>query len=290
MVNVTVPASTFRCYSSLFILTLMASTAHGFLPPSSHTFTKSSSIPIMASSNTNDSDDTYDPHSSNNKVSRRQILPSFLLTTGLLLAPPPTAQAFPNKISDQYNDRPKRRGPPPKDLNISKRKDMLGGGDDYDGLKPCASAPNCFCSTVPTDYEADHYLPPWIWPKDLPSQETAFQQLEDVVQRYEPGQGGIDGGGFAIQKSEPRKGYLYVQFEALKNGYIDDVEFAVLEGAGEREVQVRSSSRVGYLDYGVNAKRLNYIARALGEKGWKAEGVDFKTHPDYATQNGIART
>lgn len=287
MVNVTVPISISRCYSSLFILTLVASIAHGFLLLPSHstatTLTKSS-IPIMASTN----GDT-EPYSSNT-ISRRQMsfatLP--ILLTGLL-APPTPAQAFPNKISDQYDDRPKRRGPPPKDLNISKRKDMLGGGDDYDGLKTCGGAPNCFCSTVSTEYEADHYIPPWFWPKEL-DREAAFQQLEGVIRGYEVGQGGIDGGGFAIQKSEPGKGYLYVQFEALKNGYVDDVEFAVLVGTGEREVQVRSSSRVGYLDYGVNAKRLNYIAKALGEKGWSAPGVDFKTHPDYATQNGIART
>ena len=34
--------------------------------------------------------------------------------------------------------------------------------------------------------------------------------------------------------------------------------------------------RVGYLDFGVNAKRLNYLAKALREKGWNAEGVDLK--------------
>ena len=58
---------------------------------------------------------------------------------------------------------------------------------------------------------------------------------------------------------------------------------------GKEGVQVRSSSRVGYLDFGVNAKRLNYLAKALREKGWNAEGVDLlKTHVDYATQNGLA--
>ena len=116
----------------------------------------------------------------------------------------------------------------------------------------------------------------------------AFKELEAVVNEYSPGQGGIDGGGFAIQKSDPAKGYLYAQFEALKNGYVDDLEFAVVSGMGDRAVQLRSSSRVGYLDYGVNAKRVNYIAKALKAKGWNAPGVDFKTHPDYASQNNVA--
>jgi hypothetical protein len=30
------------------------------------------------------------------------------------------------------------------------------------------------------------------------------------------------------QTFDATKGYLYVQFQALKNGYIDDVEFAIV--------------------------------------------------------------
>lgn len=40
-----------------------------------------------------------------------------------------------------------------------------------------------------------------------------------------PPQQEIDGGGFQVVTSTPT--YLYVQFESLKAGYIDDVEFAV---------------------------------------------------------------
>ena len=39
-----------------------------------------------------------------------------------------------------------------------------------------------------------------------------------------PLQEGIDGGGFKIITSEP--GYLYIQFESLQSGFIDDVEFS----------------------------------------------------------------
>jgi len=44
---------------------------------------------------------------------------------------------------------------------------------------------------------------------------------------------------------------------------------------------VRSSSRVGATDFGVNAKRLNYIAAGLRKKGWRIEEITEKTHPDY---------
>ena len=150
-------------------------------------------------------------------VSRREAFASVLAGSvaipAILVAAPDEAGAFANKISDKYADKPKRRGPKPKDLGVAKRVDM--GGDEYMGLKNCGPAPNCFCSTDNPDDEPEHVIPAWSWPK----------------------------------------------------GY----------------------DRVGYLDFGVNAKRLNYLAKALREKGWNAEGVDLKTtHVDYATQNGLA--
>ena len=44
---------------------------------------------------------------------------------------------------------------------------------------------------------------------------------------------------------------------------------------------VRSSSRVGSTDFGVNAKRLNYIAASLREQGWEIQEITAKTHEDY---------
>jgi uncharacterized protein (DUF1499 family) len=164
----------------------------------------------------------------------------------------------------------------PPDLGVSKRKDLAG--EEYLGLKPCGAAPNCFCSTDHDDEE--HSIPAWKWPSSL-TQEEAFIKLMNIVQEYQPGQGNVDGGGFKLVTSKPN--YLYVQFESLKNGFIDDVEFAILDNA----VHVRSSSRLGYLDYGVNAKRLNYIASALRNQGWEAEGVDFTTHQGYVLENRL---
>ena len=42
-----------------------------------------------------------------------------------------------------------------------------------------------------------------------------------------------------------------LQFESGKRGYIDDFELALVQPG---KVLVRSSSRIGYLDFGVNAK------------------------------------
>ena len=105
------------------------------------------------------------------------------------------------------------------------------------------------------------------------------------MKAYEPGQSNIDGGGFDIVTFDPKAGYIYVQFESLKNGYIDDFELASV--GDDNAVQVRSSSRLGYLDFGVNAKRINYIAKKLREKGWDAPGVEYSTHLGYAEENGL---
>ena len=163
------------------------------------------------------------------------------------------------------------------------------------GLKSCGPAPNCFSSTIPVEEDPDHSIPAWVWPEQLGDDRAkAFAELYQVLQDYPPGQSGVDGGGFAIPKYDPEQGNIYVIYEALKNGYYDDVEFAYIgrrdddgDTSTQREIQVRSSSRIGYLDYGVNAKRLNWIALALRTRGWTAPGVDLKTHQGYALENQL---
>ena len=132
----------------------------------------------------------------------------------------------------------------------------------------------------------------------------AMEDLYQVILHYPPGQANIDGGGFDIQTYDPKNGYLYVQFESLKNGYIDDFEAAYVTPSTtdttgsdnnnnhnqHQTIQIRSSSRVGYLDYGVNAKRINYIARELKSPtyGWiAADGVPEATHRRYFIENEV---
>jgi uncharacterized protein (DUF1499 family) len=202
-----------------------------------------------------------------------------------ILSSSDAANAFPNKISNKYDDRPKQRGSKPKNLGIGKRKDMAG--EEYIGLKECGAAPNCFCSTDTIENSPESNIPPFKWDsRVLSSRKDAFQQLYEVVKAYEPGQSNIDGGGFDIITFDPEAGYIYVQFESLKNGYVDDLELALINKE-DNVVQVRSSSRLGYLDFGVNAKRINYLAKALREKGWDAPGVIFATHKGYAEENGV---
>lgn len=202
-----------------------------------------------------------------------------------------TANAFPNHVADyaKYAEKAKRRGTPPKDLGVQKRTTE---GDNEEiielGLRSCDGNPNCFSTTGDyfledrQQYGVDYLIAPWQPPKGEDPKQS-FQNLVNVVKAYEPGQGGIDGGGFGVvQETEV---YLYCQFESLKKGFIDDVEFAL----GNNKILVRSASRLGFTDFGVNAVRLNYIAAKLRAKGWEISEITSKSHPDYWNSAGDAK-
>jgi len=160
------------------------------------------------------------------------------------------------------------------------------GLQDNGMLATCNDDPNCFS----TSGGSKNLLEVWS-PKAGDAQPgDAMGELLATLKAYPPGQNGaclspggssscIDGGGFQIVSSTPS--YLYVQFESLKYEFIDDVEFAV-DATGA--VQVRSASRVGKLDFLVNAKRLNLISAGLRAKGWTAPAISQKTHPEYFRQ------
>jgi len=65
--------------------------------------------------------------------------------------------------------------------------------------------------------------------------------------------------GAQVVKSEP--GYLYAQFTTKLMKYVDDVEFWFDPAANV--IQVRSASRVGRGDLGVNRKRIEAVRAVL---------------------------
>lgn len=64
---------------------------------------------------------------------------------------------------------------------------------------------------------------------------------------------------------ERRDDYLYAQFTTALMRYVDDVEFWVDPAAGA--VQVRSASRLGSKDFGVNRARIESIRARLAAAG-----------------------
>ena len=120
------------------------------------------------------------------------------------------------------------------------------------------------------------------------ARDASVKQVSDALKAYSPGgkPGGgmlIDGGGFQIVDDGSKSGYFRAMYESLKNGYIDDLELFV--GEDGKSAQVRSSSRVGFLDFGVNSKRLNLLSEELRKAGWEAAPISKKSHPNYCYQN-----
>ena len=64
---------------------------------------------------------------------------------------------------------------------------------------------------------------------------------------------------------EIKPDYLYVEYASALAGFVDDVEFYFpLDG---NIIHVRSASRLGYSDFGVNRGRIETIRARLAQTG-----------------------
>ena len=83
---------------------------------------------------------------------------------------------------------------------------------------------------------------------------------------FNTGQNKADEGGWSFAVDELDKSGLGNMAKYFNGGkpFVDDLEVLV----GGDSVSVRSSSRIGDSDLGVNAKRLAYLAKDLKAKGW----------------------
>jgi uncharacterized protein (DUF1499 family) len=107
-------------------------------------------------------------------------------------------------------------------------------------LARCRRTPNCVSSHAdPAD--AEHYIAPIRFRGDV---MAAVRRAVAAMPR-------------ATVISE-EKNYLYAEFRSRLLGYVDDVEF-FYDGTA---IQVRSASRLGRRDFGVNRKRVEKL-RAL---------------------------
>lgn len=109
-------------------------------------------------------------------------------------------------------------------------------------LAACPVSPNCVNSQTP-DSDAEHHIAPLSY-SGSPSE--AIARLKGIITAMPRTQ--------IIAESD---NYLYAEFTSALMGFVDDVEFYVDEAAGV--VQVRSASRLGQSDLGVNRKRIEEI-------------------------------
>eukprot|EP00929_Paragymnodinium_shiwhaense_P060594 TRINITY_DN30257_c0_g1_i1.p2 TRINITY_DN30257_c0_g1~~TRINITY_DN30257_c0_g1_i1.p2 ORF type:complete len:323 (+),score=79.82 TRINITY_DN30257_c0_g1_i1:88-1056(+) len=239
--------------------------------------------------------------------SRRAVLVGAALGGALLPAAisEQPAEAFPNRVIAPSRSYPRTPGPEASDLGLLPRGRMDKEGNEVVELKSCEQRPNCFSTTNDKLYDRGlRAIDPWTFEGKSPA--AAMAELREAIESYEPGQRGVDGGGFELQKTQiqgdplglnldiPFKetdltksnDFIWVLFEENPKGHCADVEFALKPGtepnADKGSVLVRSASRVGYFDRGANAARLNFISEKLRKKGgWKAPEINGETHPRY---------
>jgi len=119
-------------------------------------------------------------------------------------------------------------------------------------LRPCPKSPNCVSSesdsassrAEPLTFEG----PP----------EKAWGDLKETIREL----------GGKIQ--EEHDGYLWTTFTTRLFRFVDDVEFRMVSSDGI--IHMRSGSRVGYSDLGVNRRRVEKLRAIFNQKKDKEAG------------------
>lgn len=123
-------------------------------------------------------------------------------------------------------------GQPPKSL-----------GSETQPLAACPSSPNCVSSYEATDNS--HFIAPIVSSDSI---ENKHQQLTQLI---------LESNNAQITKSTPR--YIRAEYTSAFWGFVDDVEFILQD----TRIHMRSASRLGYSDLGVNRDRLESIRAQL---------------------------
>jgi uncharacterized protein (DUF1499 family) len=109
-------------------------------------------------------------------------------------------------------------------------------------LAPCKRTPNCVSSQAdPADRE--HYIAPVAFRGSMADLRRAVESVERAT----------------VIKAE--RNYLYAEYRTRLLRYVDDVELYYDERQGV--VHVRSASRLGRRDFGVNRKRIETLRSVI---------------------------
>lgn len=114
-------------------------------------------------------------------------------------------------------------------------------------LAPCPDSPNCVSSQAG---DAVHKIEPLAYKTD---RTDAFSRLVTVIK-----------GMKRTRIISSTDNYIHAEFTSKIFRFVDDVEF-YFTNAG-KVIHVRSASRVGYGDMGVNRKRVEEIRMLFTEK------------------------
>ena len=126
-----------------------------------------------------------------------------------------------------------------------KRPDYLGV--NYGRLARPKSMPNCVASQADSA-DTEHYIAPIAFKGDAAAAMAAARKAVDGMQ------------GATVIRQEGN--YLYAEYRSKVMGFVDDVELLFDEKAGV--IHVRSASRLGRRDFGVNRARAEALRARIG--------------------------
>ncbi len=115
-------------------------------------------------------------------------------------------------------------------------------------LARCPSSPNCVCSMYRDDSE--HYIEPINIPANVALDSLSV--LKDAIH--------VMGGNVQTEA----KGYLAATFTSALFKFVDDLE--ITSDPAQGLIHIRSASRVGYSDMGVNRKRVEQLKQLFNQK------------------------
>ncbi len=122
-----------------------------------------------------------------------------------------------------------------------KRPTNLGLKDGK--LTPCPNKPNCVISQTE---DKKHFIAPIAYDH---SKDEAIKRITVVIKAQK-----------RAKVIEQKENYLRVEFTTAIMKFTDDVEFYFPD---EKIIHVRSASRIGYHDMGLNRKRIEKIRQAF---------------------------
>ena len=112
-------------------------------------------------------------------------------------------------------------------------------------LKQCPDKPNCVSSEFESD--AEHYIEPLVYSADEASQ--VLPSLKTIIREM----------GGSIQAEETD--YLAATFTSSMFSFVDDLELRI--DTSQKTIHLRSASRVGRGDGGVNRKRVELLKNSF---------------------------
>jgi uncharacterized protein (DUF1499 family) len=107
-------------------------------------------------------------------------------------------------------------------------------------LRDCPNSPNCVSSQ---SIDAEHKIAPLSYTGDA---AKALEDLKSVISSLP-----------RTKIITAKDNYIYAEFTSALMGYVDDVEFYL--NADKKVIEVRSASRLGESDLGVNRDRIETI-------------------------------